>query len=108
MAGERPREALAREYGTAFRATLAVRATVGRHVNVLQHCLGMIGGELDPVRRAGLAEVIASYQARRVALAVPLALLRHDARAAGAEYVRARTYLSPYPDALRPRNHVTA
>ncbi|MEV7804286.1 DUF523 and DUF1722 domain-containing protein [Microbispora sp. NPDC088329] len=107
-AGESPREALAREYDRAFRAALATTATVGRHVNVLHHCLGMIGGQLDPVRRADLAEVIASYRARRVALTVPLALLRHHARGAGVEYVRDQTYLSPYPDALRLRNHVPA
>ncbi|MEV4324734.1 DUF1722 domain-containing protein, partial [Microbispora rosea] len=112
-AGERPRESLACEYGLAFRTALAAKTTVGRHVNVLHHCLGMIGRELDPVRRADLAEVIASYRARRVALAVPLALLRHHAKGAGAQYVpagyvRDQTYLSPYPDALRLRNHVPA
>ncbi|WP_169983147.1 DUF523 and DUF1722 domain-containing protein [Microbispora sp. H10836] len=107
-AGERPRDALAGEYARAFRMALATRATVGRHVNVLHHCLGMIGRELDPVRRADLAEVIASYRARRVALTVPLALLRHHARGAGVDYVRDQTYLSPYPDALRLRNHVPA
>ncbi|WP_182905941.1 DUF523 and DUF1722 domain-containing protein [Microbispora sp. H13382] len=107
-AGERPRDALAGEYARAFRTALAARATVGRHVNVLHHCLGMIGRELDPVRRADLAEVIASYRARRVALTVPLALLRHHARGAGVDYVRDQTYLSPYPDALRLRNHVPA
>ena len=107
-AGERPGEALAREYDRAFRTALATRATVGRHVNVLHHCLGMIGEALDPVRRADLAEVIESYQARRVALTVPLALLRHHARGAGIEYVRDQTYLSPYPDTLRLHNHVPA
>ncbi|MEV4458679.1 DUF523 and DUF1722 domain-containing protein [Microbispora sp. NPDC049633] len=112
-AGERPRDApardaLARDYDRAFRTALATRATVGRHVNVLHHCLGMIGRELDPVRRADVAEVIASYGARRVALTVPIALLRHHARGAGVDYVRDQTYLSPYPDALRLRNHIPA
>ncbi|XVQ82847.1 YbgA family protein [Microbispora siamensis] len=107
-AGDLPRDALAREYAWAFRVAFLVRATVGRHVNVLHHCLGMISADLDPVRRADLAEVIASYRARRVALTVPLALLRHHARGAGADYVREQTYLSPYPDALRLRNHIPA
>ncbi|MEU6412776.1 DUF523 and DUF1722 domain-containing protein [Microbispora sp. NPDC046933] len=112
-AGDLPRERLAREYARTFRTAFLVRATVGRHVNVLHHCLGMIGGDLDPVRRADLAEVIASYRARRVALAVPLALLRHHARGGGARYAQARyvrdqTYLTPYPDALCLRNHVPA
>lgn len=105
-AGDLPREALAREYEWAFRAAFLVRATVGRHVNVLHHVLGMISDGLDPVRRADLAETIEAYRTRQVALAVPLALLRHHAKGAGAAYVCDQTYLAPYPDALRLRNHV--
>ncbi|GLW20028.1 hypothetical protein Mame01_00710 [Microbispora amethystogenes] len=107
-AGGLPRETLAREYGWAFRTALLVRATIGRHVNVLHHFLGRISGDLDPVRRADLTEVIEAYRAHRVALAVPLALLRHHAKGAGAGQVQEQTYLSPYPDALRLRNHVPA
>ncbi|NUP76588.1 MAG: DUF523 and DUF1722 domain-containing protein [Nonomuraea sp.] len=105
-AGVRPREELAESYGAAFRAAMASRASIGRNVNVLQHCLGMLGDELDPVRRADLAEVIASYRAHRVALSVPLALLRHHARGEAATYVQDQTYFSPYPDELGLRNHV--
>jgi uncharacterized protein YbgA (DUF1722 family)/uncharacterized protein YbbK (DUF523 family) len=105
-AGVRPREELAVAYGRTFRTAMAVRASVGRHVNVLQHCLGMLGDELDPACRADLAEVIASYQAHRVALSVPLALLRHHARGEAATYVQDQTYFSPYPDELALRNHV--
>ncbi len=105
-AGTRPREELAEVYGTAFRTAMAARTSIGRHVNVLQHCLGMLGDELDPVRRADLADVIASYQAHRVALSVPLALLRHHARGEAATYVQDQTYFSPYPEDLGLRNHV--
>ena len=105
-AGTRPRAELAAAYETAFRTAMAVRTTVGRNVNVLQHCLGMLGNELDPVRRADLAEVIASYAVRRVALSVPIALLRHHARSEAATYVQNQTYFLPYPDELGLRNHV--
>ncbi|MER6513516.1 DUF523 and DUF1722 domain-containing protein [Nonomuraea sp. NPDC001636] len=105
-AGIRPREELAEEYGTAFRRAMAVKASIGRNVNVLQHCLGMLGDELDPVRRADLAEVIGSYAAHRVALSVPLTLLRHHARGEAATYVQDQTYFSPYPEELGLRNHV--
>lgn len=105
-AGVRPREELADAYGTAFRAAMAAKVSIGRNVNVLQHCLGMLGDDLDPVRRADLTEVIASYQAHRVALSVPLAPLRHHARGAAAAYIQEQTYLSPYPDKLSLRNHV--
>ncbi|WP_405140713.1 DUF523 and DUF1722 domain-containing protein [Sphaerisporangium sp. NBC_01403] len=107
-AGTCQRDRLAAGYGHAFRTALAVRGTIGRNVNVLQHCLGMISDHLDPARRADLVEVIQSYQARHVPLSVPLALLRHHIRGAGATYLRDQTYFFPYPDELRLRNHVPA
>ncbi|WP_443728994.1 YbgA family protein [Sphaerisporangium krabiense] len=105
-AGTAPREPLARSYARAFRAALARKATVGRNVNVLYHCLGMISERLDRARRADLVEVIESYQAHQVALSVPVTLLRHHARGENAAYVYDQSYLTPYPDPLRLRNHV--
>ncbi|WP_440099075.1 YbgA family protein [Streptosporangium sp. H16] len=108
QAGTRPREELAADYARVFGTALAAKASIGRHVNVLQHCVGMVGDALDPVRRADLAEVIASYRAGRVALSVPATLIRHHAQGLAAGYVRDQTYFSPYPEDLRLRNHVPA
>jgi uncharacterized protein YbgA (DUF1722 family)/uncharacterized protein YbbK (DUF523 family) len=108
QAGMRPREELAADYARVFGTAFVTKATVGRNVNVLQHCMGMVSDALDPARRADLAEVIASYQAGLVALSVPATLLRHHARGEAAEYVRDQTYFSPYPEELRLRNHVPA
>ncbi|MBB5965515.1 YbgA family protein [Planomonospora venezuelensis] len=108
LAGVLDRRELADRYGRAFRTALSSKPSIGRHVNALQHCAGMIGDSLDAVRRADLAEAIASYQAGLVSLSVPAALLRHDARGEGADWVREQTYLAPYPEALRLRNHVPA
>lgn len=105
-AGVRPRAELAADYARAFRETLARKAGLGRNVNVLHHCLGML--DLDPARRADLVEVIASYRAGHVPLSVPVTLLRHHARGDGAGYAGCQTFLSPYPDDLRLRNHVPA
>ncbi|MCA2227657.1 YbgA family protein [Nonomuraea sp. NEAU-L178] len=41
-------------------------------------------------------------------LSVPATLLRHHATGRNAGYVREQSYFSPYPDALRPRDHVPA
>ncbi|MEV7964375.1 DUF523 and DUF1722 domain-containing protein [Sphaerisporangium sp. NPDC088356] len=107
-AGTCPRDRLATAYRHAFCTALAVRGTIGRNVNVLQHCLGMVSCHLDRERRADLVEVIQSYQVRHVPLSVPLALLRHHVRGAGAAFLREQTYFFPYPDELRLRNHVPA
>ncbi|WP_067184378.1 YbgA family protein [Microtetraspora niveoalba] len=105
-AGVRGGDRLVALYADEFRTALAARATIGRNVNVLHHCLGMVSDHLDPVRRADLVEVIHEYQVHLVALSVPIALLRHHARGAAAAYLRAQTYLSPYPHELGLRNHV--
>ncbi|MEO3872094.1 DUF523 and DUF1722 domain-containing protein [Nonomuraea sp. B12E4] len=106
QAGARDRAELMDDYSLVFRRTLAVRSSIGRNVNVLQHCLGMVSDRLDPARRADLAEVIRSYQRREVALSVPLALLRHHALGAAATYVQEQTYFAPYPERLGLRNHI--
>ncbi|GAA3121065.1 DUF523 and DUF1722 domain-containing protein [Streptosporangium carneum] len=107
-AGSRPREELAADYARAFGTAFARKASIGRNVNVLQHCMGMMSDSLDAARRADLGEVIASYRAGQVALSVPATLLRHHARGEDAGYVRDQTYFSPYPQELRLRNHVPA
>ncbi|MGJ6962474.1 YbgA family protein [Streptosporangium sp. G11] len=107
-AGTRPRDELAADYARVFGTAFATKVSIGRHVNVLQHCMGMVGDALDPERRADLTEVIASYRAGQVALSVPATLIRHHARGLAGEYVRHQTYFSPYPEDLRLRNHVPA
>ncbi|MGP3936717.1 YbgA family protein [Nonomuraea sp. KM88] len=94
-AGARPLGEVAGEYAEAFRRALATPATVGKNVNVLQHCLGMLG--LDPARRDEALAAIEAYQAGRAPLSHPATLLRR--RATG--YVRGQTYFAPYPDGLR-------
>ncbi|GII01329.1 hypothetical protein Pta02_33370 [Planobispora takensis] len=106
LAGVLSRRELAAKYSTAFRTAFSRKASIGRHVNVLQHCMGMIGDSLDPARRADLMEVISSYQAGLVSLSVPVALIMHDAQGEGAGYVSDQTYFAPYPEELRLRNHV--
>lgn len=106
QAGVRPRLELAADYARVFGTAFARKASVGRNVNVLQHCMGMMGESLDPARRADLVDVIASYRAGRVALSVPTTLLRHHALGEAAAYVRDQTYFAPYPPELRLRNHV--
>ncbi|MEV0595653.1 YbgA family protein [Nonomuraea cavernae] len=106
QAGVWSRDRLAADYARVFRMALARKAGVGRNVNVLHHCLGMIS--VDPVQRADLVEVIASYQAGLVPLSVPATLLRHHARGEDSGYVLDQSYFAPYPADLALRNHVPA
>lgn len=102
----RPRHELVDAYAGAFCRALARKASPGRNVNVLHHCMGML--DLDPVRRADLLKVIDSYKAGLVPLSVPATLVRHHANGQNAEYARTQTFFAPYPEALRLRNHTPA
>ncbi|MEO3785070.1 DUF523 and DUF1722 domain-containing protein [Actinocorallia sp. B10E7] len=105
-AGVGDREALAAEYRRVFAEALAVLPARGRQVNALQHVLGPLGHRLSRERRHGIAESIESFRAGHAPLSVPVALLRHDARAEDVPYVVDQTFLEPFPAALPLRHHL--
>jgi uncharacterized protein YbgA (DUF1722 family)/uncharacterized protein YbbK (DUF523 family) len=94
------------EYGCLLMEALAVRATRGRHANVLQHLAGFFTRDLDPGGRAELVEVIDEYRRGLVPLVVPITLVRHHVRRLGIAYLAGQVYLSPHPKELMLRNHV--
>lgn len=94
------------EYGRLFMEGMAVRATPGRHLNVLQHMAGYFREGLDDASRAELHQTLADYAARLVPLIVPMTLIRHHARAQGQDYLLGQIYLNPHPKELMLRNHV--
>ena len=101
----RPKE-LASRYGGLFMKTLAVKATVRKHVNVLQHILGYFKERLDTQEKAELQSVIADYHRGLTPLVVPLTLLKHYVRIFDVSYMREQVYLNPHPKELMLRNHV--
>ncbi|ACY97938.1 YbgA family protein [Thermomonospora curvata] len=98
QASRRPRQETTAAYTRLFQEALAVRADVGRHVNALQHCLGML--TTDVHRRRVLAAAIDSYRVGLVPFDVPATLIRHQAERDGDEYIGTQTYLAPYPEDL--------
>ena len=93
-------------YGAGLMAALAVRATRGRHVNVLEHLAGFFKRQLTDDERAELAEVIAEYRRFLVPLVVPLTLIKHHVRRLNVSYLAEQVYLTPHPRELMLRNHV--
>jgi uncharacterized protein YbgA (DUF1722 family) len=94
------------EYGCGLMAALAVRATRGRHANVLQHLAGFLKRDLGPDERAELGEVVDEYRKGLVPLIVPITLLRHHVRRLRQAYLEEQVYLNPHPKELMLRNHV--
>jgi uncharacterized protein YbgA (DUF1722 family) len=94
------------QYGRLLGQTRALRATRGRHTNVLQHLAGFFTRQLGADERAELAEVIEDYRAGSVPLVVPITLIRRHVRRFGLAYLADQTYLNPHPKELMLRNHV--
>ena len=97
---------LARTYGRLFMEALAVRTTIRKHVNALQHLTGHFKGALSSAAREELHAVIADYQNGFVPLSVPVTLIRHYVRVLDVPYLRDQVYLAPHPKELMLRNHV--
>ncbi len=101
----RPKE-LAHRYGELFMKALAVKATVRKQVNVLQHILGYFKDRLGAPEKAELLSVIGDYHRGLTPLVVPLTLIKHYVRIFDVSYIRDQVYLNPHPIELMLRNHV--
>jgi uncharacterized protein YbgA (DUF1722 family) len=105
QAGRRPTRALIDDYGRQFMAALARPASVGNHVNVLQHLAGYLKDALDAGDKAELQTAIDDFHQRCAPLVVPVTLLRHHLRRTPQPWAAAQTYLNPDPRELLLRYH---
>ena len=94
------------DYLAPMMAALQLRATVAKHVNVLQHLSGYFKKQLSGDEKQELAETIAAYKAGHVPLIVPITLVNHYVRKYREPYLGQQYYLQPNPVELRLRNHV--
>jgi uncharacterized protein YbgA (DUF1722 family)/uncharacterized protein YbbK (DUF523 family) len=101
----RPKE-FAHRYGELFMKALAVKATVRKHVNVLQHIIGHFKERLGTHEKSELLSVIGDYHQELTPLIVPLTLIKHYVQIFDVGYIRDQVYLNPHPKELMLRNHV--
>lgn len=101
----RPKE-LARRYGELFMKAVSVKATVRKHVNVLQHILGYFKERLSAREKTELLGVIGDYHHGLTPLIVPLTLIKHYVQIFDVSYIREQVYLNPHPIEVMLRNHV--
>ena len=97
---------LVRRYGPPLMEALTVRATVRKHVNVLEHLLGSFKAELTTGERQELRDVIADYHRGLTPLIVPITLIKHYVNRFNVAYLKSQIYLHPHPKELMLRNHV--
>jgi uncharacterized protein YbgA (DUF1722 family) len=93
-------------YHEQLMKALALRATVKKHVNVLQHMAGYFKRQLAADEKKELQEVIDRYRDGSVPLIVPVTIINHYVRKYDEPYLRNQYYLNPHPIELQLRNHV--
>lgn len=93
-------------YAVEFQKALITKATVKKHVNVLQHAMGYLKDLLTPVEKAELLNSIEDYRKSLIPLIVPLTLLRYNIRKHEVSYLLDQLYFDPHPKELMLRNHV--
>jgi uncharacterized protein YbgA (DUF1722 family)/uncharacterized protein YbbK (DUF523 family) len=94
------------EYHAEMMEALRLRATVKKHVNVLQHMAGYFKKQLGSDEKQELQEIIGQYHSGLVPLIVPVTLINHFARKYEETYLSGQYYLHPHPIELQLRNHV--
>ncbi len=99
---------LAVRYGHDFLEALAIKATVRKHTNVLQHIVGHLKKILSASQRVELTGVIEDYRNRLVPLVAPLVLLKHFIENYHVTYLKDQVYLDPYPKEFMLRSNVTS
>lgn len=97
---------LGAKYGAGLMEGLTMKATVRKHVNVLQHLAGHFRARLSQAEKREIHDVIADYHRGLVPLIVPMTLVRHYVHRFDVPYVRDQVYLNPHPKELMLRNHV--
>ncbi len=105
MKGRRLPE-IQRDYHESMMKALAMRATVKKHTNVLQHMAGYFKQQLDADEKLELQEMIDRYRQEHIPLIVPVTIINHYVRKYGESYLREQYYLNPHPIELQLRNHV--
>jgi uncharacterized protein YbgA (DUF1722 family) len=85
---------------------LAVMATPGKHVNVLQHIMGFFKERLSAEAKRELQGLIGDFARGLVPLIVPITLAKHHVARLDIAYLADQIYLSPHPKELMLRNHV--
>lgn len=92
-------------YEKMLMEALALKATVKKNCNVLQHMVGYFKKVLSPGEKQELLELIEGYRSEYLPLIVPITLLNHYVRKYQVGYLTGQSYLKPHPQELKLRNH---
>ncbi|WP_019624147.1 DUF523 and DUF1722 domain-containing protein [Thioalkalivibrio thiocyanoxidans] len=100
QASARPRDEVTRGYTQRFMRVLAKPASVGQHVNVLQHLAGHFRDHLDRSRLADLHRAIDACRRDECPRPHVYAQIRALAEELDIQWVREQSILTPFPQEL--------
>ncbi|MBN2163756.1 MAG: DUF523 and DUF1722 domain-containing protein [Pontiellaceae bacterium] len=95
-----------KDYHEGLMRAFSLRATVKKHINVLQHMAGYFKKQLDHDEKLELQEVFDRYHQGHVPLIVPVTIINHYVRKFDEPYLKCQYYLNPHPIELQLRNQV--
>jgi uncharacterized protein YbgA (DUF1722 family) len=104
-AKERTPTELFAQYQSLLNEAMKLKATLRKHVNVLQHMLGYFKKQLTADEKQEVLEVIDQYRQGYTPLIVPITLINHFVRKYDQAYLKEQVYLHPHPHELQLRNH---
>jgi uncharacterized protein YbgA (DUF1722 family)/uncharacterized protein YbbK (DUF523 family) len=92
-------------YERLLMEALALKTTVKKNTNVLQHLMGYFKKQLTADEKQELLEVFEQYRSGFTPLIVPLTLINHYVRKYDQPYLKMQIYLNPHPVELKLRTH---
>jgi uncharacterized protein YbgA (DUF1722 family)/uncharacterized protein YbbK (DUF523 family) len=93
-------------YQSLLMQALSLKATVKKHLNVLQHLIGYFKRDLSSDEKQEFMEILDHYRQGHLPLIVPITLVNHYVRRFTQPYIEEQYYLHPHPVELALRNHV--
>ena len=100
-----PPKELYDQYERLLMEALALKTTVKKNYNVLQH-MWYFKKQLTADEKQELLEVFEQFRQGFAPLIVPLTLINHYVRKYKQPYLKMQTYLNPHPVELKLRTHV--
>ena len=101
-----PVKELYNQYERLLMEALALKTTVKKNYNALQHLMGYFKKKLTTDEKLELLEVFEQYRKGFTPLIVSLTLINHYVRKYDQPYLKMQTYLNPHPVELKLRTHV--
>jgi uncharacterized protein YbgA (DUF1722 family)/uncharacterized protein YbbK (DUF523 family) len=99
------RNELIEAYQRLLHQAMQEKASVKKHINVLQHLLGYFKNDLTADEKQEFLDLVEAYRQGDVPLIVPVTLVNHFVRKYQEPYLGRQYYLNPHPGELRLRNH---